>query len=105
MLSNKLRTRWLPYRCGSKHSNADLLRAGFRGLTKAAANASRHKLAHVNNEVLSQIDAARGVNEEWLQGLNDKDATAVRNGNVVVLSWCVQQDLKRQPKRVSPSHA
>ena len=78
---------------------------GGRGLTKAAANASSHKLAHVNNEVLSQVDAARGVNEEWLQRLNDKDATAVRNGNVVVLSWRVQQDLKRQPKLVSPSHA
>ena len=59
---------------------------GGRGLTKAATDASRHKLAHVNNEVLSQVHIARGVNEEWLQSLNDKDATAIRNGNVVVLS-------------------
>ncbi len=66
---------------------------GGRGLTKAAANASRHKLAHMDNEVLRQIDAAGGVNEEWLQSLNDKDATAVRNDNVVVLSRRVQQDL------------
>ncbi len=66
---------------------------GGRGLTKAAANASRHKLAHMDNEVLSQVSIARGVNEEWLQSLNDKDATAVRNDNVVVLSRRVQQDL------------
>ena len=66
---------------------------GGRGLTKAATNASRHKLAHMHNEVLSQVDSARGVNEEWLQSLNDKDAAAIRDGNVVVLSWRVQQDL------------
>ncbi len=78
---------------------------GGRGLTKAAADAPRHKLAHVNNEVLSQVDIARGVNEEWLQSLYDKDATAIRNGNVVVLSWRVQQDLQRQPKLVGPGPA
>ena len=77
--------------CMSKGPHAS--RGGGRGLTKAAANASRHKLAHMDNEVLRQIDAAGGVNEEWLQSLNDKDATAVRNDNVVVLSRRVQQDL------------
>lgn len=74
-------------------------------LTKAAADASCHKLAHMDNEVLSQIDIARGVNEEWLQSINDKDATAIRNGDVVILSWRVQQDLKGQPKLASPGHA
>ena len=47
----------------------------------------------MDNEVLRQIDAAGGVDEEWLQSLNDKDATTVRNDNVVVLSRRVQQDL------------
>ena len=63
------------------------------GRTKASANASRHQLANLRDEILSQVDSAKSVNIQGRQRANDKDATAIWYGNVVVLRWAHQQDL------------